>query len=89
MSQFLNPLKEISISYPWSLAFSNDSKYIIIGLGYNDSGIHVYETQFFKFVCFLKGHSNHVNDVKFSNDDKIIASVSVDSSVRIWDSKTF
>ncbi len=36
-------------------------------------------------MALLKGHDGVVNSVSFTNDSKLLASVSDDKSVRLWD----
>ena len=40
----MNIKKEIDVEYPWSLAFSNDNEYLIVG-GFDPNDIYIYETK--------------------------------------------
>ncbi len=59
----MSQIKKSSFENSYSLAFSNDSKYIIIGTGNNDCSIHVYNTVNFELLWLLKGHDDYVFDV--------------------------
>ena len=39
----MNIIKKINLNKPYSLAFSNDNQYLIVG-GYNPCHIYIYET---------------------------------------------
>lgn len=41
-----------------------------------------------KPICRMTGHSNLINDVKFSPDMRLLASASFDKSVKIWQGRT-
>ena len=40
----MNIKKEIDVRLPWSLSFSNDNEYLIVG-GDNPNDIYIYETK--------------------------------------------
>ena len=41
---YMNIKTEIDVKNPWSLAFSNNDKYLIVG-GYEPNDIYIYETK--------------------------------------------
>ncbi|MDM8537639.1 hypothetical protein QUF70_12850 [Desulfobacterales bacterium HSG17] len=67
----------------YSLAYSPDGKI----LAASDSGnrIWLWDTNDFKLVSTLEGHSGWVSFINFSPDGKQIVSSGHDSTVRIWD----
>jgi WD40 repeat protein len=46
--------------------------------------IWIFELNTFELICKSQGHSQRVNTLQWSPDDKQIISVSKDSSVCIW-----
>lgn len=46
--------------------------------------IYLWETKDYRFVNMLVGHNARVHDVKFSRDNKYLASGGFDGSLRIW-----
>lgn len=54
----------------------------------NGDNIEVLEVPSFKRLYTLKGHSNTVTSLHFSYDNKLLASGSEDTSIKLWDVKT-
>jgi RNA polymerase sigma factor (sigma-70 family) len=77
---------ETGASQPWSLAFSPDSKALVVGGQKDDhSGeVQLWDAQTWKLKHVLK-HDKFVNTVAFSAKGKTIASGSGDDLVRLWD----
>ena len=47
--------------------------------------LNLYDTDKYQLVYEFKGHTDVVKDLKFSPDDSLIASVSLDKNVILWD----
>ncbi len=74
----------------YRIKFSNNGKYIVvsnIGINYINS-IFVYDISSSKCIQQFKGHTNGIEHVEFSPNDKYIISTSDDKTVRVWDVKT-
>ena len=84
--KFFNPLKDLTIQNPSCVSISNDSKFIIVGAN-NPYEIHIFDIKKLKKLNSLKGHNSYIYEAKFSKDDKLIASVSADKTLIIWDFK--
>ena len=51
----------------------------------NDDDVILYDVDTFNIKHTLKGHGNSINDLRFSNCDKMLLSGSSDSKVILWD----
>lgn len=87
--------------HPNSLVFSPDGETLVSGsldgtvrfwnarTKARDSFLHSLQGAFFgHHKSVLKGHRDHVLSVTLSTDGSIIASVSSDSTIRLWDART-
>ncbi len=76
------------------VACSPDSNTIISrqnglnSFGLVDNTIRMWDIDTGKLLRTLSGHTQHVNDMAFSPDNKIIATGSYDQTVRLWDADT-
>jgi WD40 repeat protein len=64
------------------VAFSPDGRYLAAG---SSSKIRVWDVESGKAWATLKGHSNHVWGVAFLDGGRILASASVDRTVKLWE----
>lgn len=71
----------------FAASLSPDNKTLAIGgsIGHSRPKILMLDFQSGKVKKVLWGHTNTINDLVFSNDGKILASCSMDRTVRIWD----
>ncbi len=68
-----------------NVSFSNNGKFIAFGNSINNI-IDIYDVEQYQQVSVLFGeHSNIINCISFSPDDKILASGSVDGTIVLWD----
>ena len=74
-------------SIVWSVAFSQDGRYIVSGS--LDRTIQVWDAQTGDQVGNpLQGHTDSVLSVAFSQDGRHIVSGSSDGTIRVWDAQT-
>ncbi len=69
-----------------SSALSPDSSHFALGAG-NERVIHLYERQSNREIQLL-GHRDSVSGLAFSSDGKLLASGSLDGTIRLWDPNT-
>jgi WD40 repeat protein len=79
-----------------TIDFSRDGKYLV-SAG-KDAKIKIWDIQALKLIATLpkcevisqdcKSHNDEIMSIKFSPDASMIASVSADNSLKIWDTKT-
>jgi WD40 repeat protein len=74
----------------YTMDLSPDGRWLAVGgfmrtdVTKSESYIRLYDFQQRKLVALLKGHTNVVNSVDFSDDGRFLASGSADNSVRLW-----
>jgi WD40 repeat protein len=70
-------------AYPiWCVAFSRDNTTIASATGEN---IVLWDAKTRRHIATLTGHTSYVTSVCFSKDNKLLASGSLDKTIRIWD----
>lgn len=67
-----------------SLCWSPNNKTIVLGSGDND--IRIFDANKRREIRRLKGHKGAIISVSFSSDGSLLASKSLDGSIRIWNS---
>lgn len=80
---FFKPKLNFNNAYP-----SDQFHQIINQYNHECKDIHIYDTKTFAQISSLTGHSNKITSATFFNDNNQIASGSLDSTIRIWDTKT-
>lgn len=68
----------------WTVAFSRDGKYLATDDGI-ETTVKVWDIQQKQIVAILEGHTSDVNFVKFSPDDRTLASSAWGGDVKLWD----
>ena len=70
-----------------TLAFSPNSKLLAAAYGAGDADVHLWdlESGAVAAVAQLRGHSGWITDLAFSPDGQMLASVSTDQTLRVWD----
>lgn len=67
----------------WTVAFSRDGRYLATDDGI-ETTVKVWDTQQKQIVKILEGHTSDVNFVKFSSDDRILASSAWGGDIKLW-----
>src|SRR5688572_23258565 len=73
-------------SSTWSLAFSPDGR--ILAAANYDSTIRMWESNTWKPLATLRGHTRPVNKVAFSREGSYLASAGVDGLVKLWNPRS-
>ena len=72
----------------FALSYSNDGKYLLSGG--RDAKLHIRDcNNQFEFVNDIPAHTLHINCICYSPDGKLIATASMDKTVKIWEAQTF
>ena len=71
--------------YIEDIEYSPDGRHLAVA---SSVGIWIYDTATGQVLDLLTGHENRINDVAFSLDGDTIATVSDDSTFRLWDVQT-
>lgn len=66
-------------------AISPDGRWLAVGGSPSLWGIRLIDLETYQIGAVLWGHSNVISDLAFSDDGRILASGSLDDSVRVWD----
>jgi WD40 repeat protein len=81
-SEMRVPVRAIGFRTVYSVAFSPDGRYVAIRS--EASVVHLVETERWTVVRTLEGQTSSVRSVAFSPDGELLASWSVDHTVRLW-----
>ena len=77
-----NAISRTGNGTPNDIAYSPDGKHLAVA---TTIGIWLYETDTYKPLSLLTGHTDSVQTVKFSADGPTLASGSNDTTIRLWD----
>ena len=68
----------------WTLAISHDGRYLAADEG-EGTTVKVWDLQRHRIATLLEGHTADINAVKFSPDNRILASSSWNGEVKLWE----
>jgi WD40 repeat protein len=71
----------------WSTVFSHNQQIFASGGG-GDNGIQLWKAQTGQWIRTLHGHDNVVFSISFSPDDRLLASCSIDKTLKVWNVET-
>jgi len=81
-----NLLSTIKHDYPvYSLAWTSDQKKVITG---TNPSIRIFDTATWQQIAILEGHTRSVFSLSLFQNDRLLASGSVDSTARLWNLDT-
>jgi WD40 repeat protein len=81
-----NLLSTIKLDEPvYSLAWTSDQKKLITGTNFL---IRIFHTATWQQIAILEGHTYHVNSLSLFQNDRLLASGSVDYTARLWNLDT-
>ncbi|KAG2125812.1 WD40-repeat-containing domain protein [Suillus clintonianus] len=69
----------------WSLAWTSDGKKLISG---SYCSIRIFDTATWQQIAVLEGHTDGVNVISLSRNNRLLASVSRDNTARLWNLDT-
>jgi WD40 repeat protein/HPt (histidine-containing phosphotransfer) domain-containing protein len=75
------------LSWLWCMAYSHCNSMLACGGG-GDYSIDLWNVETAELIQTLQGHANLVFAVAFSPDDRILATSSIDTTVRLWNVET-
>ena len=82
-----NLLSTIKFDSPvWSLAWTSDQKKTIAGSG--EGSIRIFDTATWQQIAILEGHTFFVSCLSLFQNDRLLASGSVDETARLWNLDT-
>ena len=71
-----------------STSIASDPNGTHVALGYEDGSINIIDSESGEILHKLTGHSAEINLITFSQDGKMLTSVSRDDTVKVWDIST-
>lgn len=71
----------------WRLKFSHNGRFLAAGCTDTKTNIKIYNVEDLEQVVILKGHTDLIHDIIWSNDDRFILSCSTDGTAKLWSFK--
>ena len=65
------------------MRFSTSGRWLAVTL--EDNSLQVFDSNTGKSHSTMRGHVGHITGVDFSKDDRLVVTVSEDSTARVWD----
>ncbi len=75
-------------SYPLNVVAYNSNN-SLLAFGDNSGEIYLWDLNKSELKQKLKAHSARINDIKFSNDDKLLATASFDGATKVWQTANY
>lgn len=75
-------LSEIKLGYERTVVFADNSA--VVAFGSKDDDVVVYNWKKNQELAKLSGHSNALTGISFYSNDKMLASTSIDNTLKIW-----